>query len=289
MAASITRHLGPRSPHKKTLFLLIILVRFSLIKKWPGYRRCHFERRRGTAAEASQYCKKDGLFYEFGTISQPQQGKRTDLQEYYELVKAGKTDLELAEHNFACYSRTLKATDRIRSLTQPPRDQSRQVILYVGKPGTGKTRLAYEQHSPLWEVPIGKDLWFDGYYGQKTCLLDEFEGQIPLTQALKLLDNYYVRQVPIKGGFVWFNPDTIIVTSNSHPSVWYNYTERTDKEEALRRRFTEIYCFDSKTHYSGLTEIKLYWPLACDGQAVQDFTGFTRPTNDHNNVNTNNK
>ena len=38
-----------------------------------------------------------------------------------------------------------------------------------------------------------------GYFGQKTTLLDDFEGTMKLDAFLKLIDNYYVRAVPIKG------------------------------------------------------------------------------------------
>lgn len=69
------------------------------------------------------------------------------------------------------------------------------------------------------------------------------------------------------GGFVWWNPDTIYLTSNAHPMNWYDYSKRQDKELALRRRFTKILEFteddDIITHTA--EGIKIYWPIKTDG------------------------
>lgn len=199
---------------------------------------------------------------QFG-VMRPTQGARTDLQEFYKLVKDGKSDAELADINFSAFSRTLKAIDRIRFQTRPPCNQAREVILLTGPPGVGKTKWAYDHYPDLFELAIGSSVWFDGYHGQETVLLDEFEGEMPLTSALKVLDPYYVRMAPIKGSFVWWNPSRIIVTSNTHPANWYKWTGREVKEEALRRRFSKIY---SGLELKEETDVKYFWPLAADGQ-----------------------
>jgi len=176
--------------------------------------------------------------------------------------------LELAELNFSAFSRTLKAIDRIRFQVRPECTEPREVILLVGKPGTGKTYMAYKEEPKLFELAIGAGVWFDGYCGQETVLLDEFEGEMPLTSALKILDNYYVRMAPVKGSFVWWNPKKIYVTSNSHPMHWYDYSKRQDKEGALRRRFTKILEFsdDGRITINSTPEhIRDYWPIKADG------------------------
>lgn len=176
--------------------------------------------------------------------------------------------MELAEINFSAFSRTLKAIDRIRFQCRPVLKGMRKIILLVGKPGTGKTRYCYHKHPELFELAIGQSVWFDGYVGQPVVLLDEFEGEMPLTSALKVLDNYYVRMAPVKGSFVWWNPERIYLTSNSHPMHWYDYSKREDKEEALRRRFTKIIEFKGEndvTINSTPEHIKEYWPIKSDG------------------------
>lgn len=59
----------------------------------------HIEKRRGTAQQASDYCKKRetalGSFTEFGEISS--QGKRSDLEEVKELIDQKASIKEIAD------------------------------------------------------------------------------------------------------------------------------------------------------------------------------------------------
>lgn len=207
---------------------------------------------------------KNAKFVEFGNQGGAQ-GKRTDLQEFYAHVRDGKTDLELAEINFSCFARCLKAIDRLRLALKPKRTVRRDIVAYVGDTGAGKTRLACESYPDLYEIPTGKDIWFDAYYLDTTALFDEFTGQMPLNQALRVIAEYNVVKVPIKGGFTWFNPDNIIITSNSHPNEWYDYKNRREQERALRRRFSAIHHFTNGKViiYEG-ESINNFWPIVGD-------------------------
>lgn len=262
------------------------LEKISFLKNLLGLHRCHFEPRNGTQKQATDYCKKgeqthaewilhgaegpnwglNAKFVQFGNLG-GDQGKRVDRQQMFNLLKEGKSDWEMAEIDFASWARNYRAIDRLRNSVRPVRAEPRKLILLYGKPGCGKTRFAYEHFPLLYEVPVSKDMWFDGYSGNTVALFDEFEGQMPLNSALKILDGYYVRQVPIKGGFVWWNPDCIIVTSNDHPSAWYDYTTRAIKEDALRRRFIDFgEVYDNMVK---VPNIKTWWPIKSDGIAIQ--------------------
>lgn len=226
---------------------------------------------RGSIKENELYCSKDGIYTTFG-LPFIGKGGRRDLQEYYEMVKEGKSDRELAEHDFGVFARTLKATDRIRLATRPIITEEREVILLCGQTRAGKTRWAYDNYPHLYEMPIGKDVWMDGYQGEEVVLLDEFEGQMPLNSALKLLEHYYVRRVPVKGSFVWFNPKIIIVTANIMPAQWYDFNNRKEKEEALRARFSKIYYYkDGKEPiiYKTDAEKRSFWPISNDPPVKQ--------------------
>lgn len=78
--------------------------------------RIHLEKQRGDSAEARDYCKKDGEWYEFGRyehIASPKkrQGERKDLDLVKEAIKEGKSYDELVDTHFgtvAKYGRFIK-------------------------------------------------------------------------------------------------------------------------------------------------------------------------------------
>lgn len=209
----------------------------TIIKKMPG---CHIEARRGSQKQAIDYCTKvdtrvEGPWQE----GQPKtQGARTDLASLGDMAKEGKRKREAFEEAPAIYMQYHKAYAHVQTLFRPA-ESERQVILLVGSPGTGKTRYVKDNHPDHWSTPLQKEMWFDGYDGHEVALLDDFTGQMPLTLLLQLLDRYVV-QVPVKGGFTWWTPKIVYVTSNYPIDEWYTFDNRLESLTALRRRFTEI-------------------------------------------------
>jgi len=169
------------------------------------------------------------------------------------------------EADFAKYSRFQKTIDRYRTYQAPRRIIDLKVHVLVGQPGTGKTRFVYDTFPNCYAFPIGKDLWADGYMGQPVVLLDDFSGQMRLVDTLRFLDRYPI-QIPKKGGFNWWCPDTIFITTNIHPKDWYDWEKRPNQEQALKRRIHHIWDFDNKLPDSEgkLSAIELdkdrYWP-----------------------------
>lgn len=214
--------------------------------------RAHWEAAQGTPEENQKYCsKKDTQVCsprEWGDFpgQGAGQGRRTDIIEVYEAIKDGKSHKEIFEDHTTTAFKYRRGINAAKILVKPPRNQSEfqpDVRLYIGPTGCGKTRAVYEEFGEAYEQPLGKDLWFDGYDGEKCALIDDFAGNIHLTTLLKLLDRY-VRKVPIKGGHVWWNPTILIITTNNHPTSWYRDTGPNDGRRgnyrALARRFTEV-------------------------------------------------
>lgn len=208
------------------------------------YPTIHFEPRKGTQEQAIAYCRKvdtrvDGP-WEFG--SPAKKGARTDLSKLKEYATSGKRKADMPVELYESFAKYPKFYNTFERMAITTRRLDLKVLLVIGPTGTGKTRLAYDNSSDLYVLPIlGKrDMWFDGYDGHKEVLLDDFSGQIPLTQLLRLLDVYEKTQVPIKGGFVNFTPDRIIITTNIHPSKWYKYHDREEQYPALCRRITHV-------------------------------------------------
>lgn len=201
--------------------------------------RLHYEpHTRGTAQQNRNYClgmvekkgfKENPTFEEVGEI--PEQGERTDWKNALTQIDNGNHLVEVI-HTQPQLLPTIRALERYKQITLRPKHRDVKVILVVGTPGTGKSRWAYDNYPDLYSKPEGQ--WYDGYTGQTTLLLDDYYGDIPYSQLLKVLDRYPL-QVPVKGGFVYAQWDTVIITSNKEPQFW----TYGDDIAALKRRITE--------------------------------------------------
>lgn len=236
------------TPHLQGYLELDKATVLSTVKKIPGLYRAHFEPRKGTQEQAIEYCKKDGKFYEFGQKKKDRAGQNENLmQERLKIVKskidAGAKVDDIFDIDPLVAVRFDKWIERQSMKRKRVRKEELRVLVYYGKPGTGKTRRAYEQYPDIYAIPLGKDIWFNGYNEQEEVLIDDFCGQMQLKDTLRLLDRYPI-QVPTKGGFTWWMPNTIIITTNLHPREWYDYSTRKDSEDALKRRIHGILDFN---------------------------------------------
>jgi len=234
------------------------------LKAAIGFNHIRLASMKGSILQNEIYCSKEGQLVHFG-LPFIGKGGRRDLQVFYDLVRTGANDIALADHDFGTFARTLKATDRVRLAMKPARrTTSRQLVLLVGVPGSGKTRMADDLYPNMFTVPYSKNLWIDGYQGEKEVLFEEFTGQYPLNGTLQLFDPWKNNKFEIKGNFQWFTPDVIVITSNTHPKDWYDYSKRPLQEEALRRRLTRVLWFTTKTtikEYATEDAIRNYWPI----------------------------
>lgn len=132
----------------------------------------------------------------------------------------------------------------------PPEERQVECVLYYGDTNTGKTTKARQiarLYGSVYKVPHpdGK-LWFDGYNGEKSILIDEFKGWITPTMLNDILDKYRM-QVEYKGGFHYAKWEHVFITSNYKPEQWWSEKVAWHKE-ALFRRLTSIYEFSGTNH-----------------------------------------
>lgn len=224
---------------------------FELEKKnrfeWIQHHIHKFEflqERKGSPMDAWKYATKQHTRiagpWIFGEATQAEGGAQKSTELFIRAAKEGKSDLELLEEYPTTFARCYKVIDRIRGITRPTRDHPLEVFLFYGPPGTGKTQFAYDQgrlagYDP-YELPIGKDFWVSPkIYQQKWIIIDEFKSNLQLKDLLKLLDQRPI-EVPMKGGFQWWCPDVIVITTNKSPWDWYQYRERDYERQALFRR-----------------------------------------------------
>lgn len=239
-----------QTPHYQGYIELIKPMRYTaLLKVHPGL---WYAKRFGTRVQARDYCMKEdtrtGGPWEFGVWNgkASNAGERTDLRKLIERIREGATTSDIQDefpNESVRYHRAIESI-RYTKAKDKPKEVFRKVKVFVlyGEPGLGKTKYAYDYDPQLYAVPIGKDLWFDGYMGERTILLDDFSGQMKLLDLLRVLDGY-PNQVPIKGGFVWQHNVRVLITTNEHPDNWYDYTSRQSSLAALKRRIKSVLHF----------------------------------------------
>lgn len=211
----------------------------------------HWEMRHGSRDQARDYAMKEDTRdpgtepIEVGVWQAVAQGKRTDLAAAIDTLKTHGWQAMINDHSeaFVKYSRGLAclAAENAPERTEPP-----FVSIYYGPTGCGKSRMAFTNTVPTerWTNPIGSNGgWYDGYHGQKDAILDDFSGKLTgyrLDDFLRLTDRYNV-MVPVKGAFVQWSPTTITITTNIHPSQWWDYEGREEHYLALQRRIACVY------------------------------------------------
>jgi len=214
--------------------------------------------RHGSQQQAIDYCKKDdtrvegAVTFEFGTLKVTAQGTRNDLVEFKDAIKDGKRKRDLIDDHTKCMAKYGRFYDTVRGMYRPERSEPRKVYLLIGPPRCGKTRSVMEQHRgenrhDLFDMPLSNGtMWHDGYDGHSHVLIDDFAGaasHITLTNFLRLIDPWNPVQVPIKGGFVWWNPDVIYLTTNIYPREWYKWENRVVQYRAIAERFRAVFDF----------------------------------------------
>lgn len=125
--------------------------RSQVITMLPG---AHIELRRGTGQQASDYCKKDGDYDEYGNLAVPAQGRRSDLQEVTEAIANGASKRKIAQDFPEQYVKYHKGLEKLIDIHQDLKPANvfhgpfRWNIepsgsdIFVGESGIGKTEYA---------------------------------------------------------------------------------------------------------------------------------------------------
>lgn len=127
--------------------------------------------------------------------------------------------------------RTLRS---IQSDFAKPVGITRTCNVFHGPTGTGKSRRAWEEASTDAYPKDPRTKFWCGYRDQKNVVIDEFRGGIDIAHLLRWLDRYPVN-VEIKGSSVCLLAETIWITSNLPPRLWYPELDQETLDALMRR------------------------------------------------------
>ncbi len=220
---------------------------------------------RGTPAQAAAYSSKDDTrcdegdwnhyqdindvdwFHGCGPFKHgelPKVGRRSDLVDAGDLIKAGGSITQLALEHTSVFIRYNKGFNMLKFYVDGDNaNKWREVAVHViwGPTGVGKTREAIEkarEAGPFYILQKDENsrIWWDGYEGQKTVIFDDFDGSwYKYRSLLRILDGNGVR-CQIKGGTVWATFTTVYITCPVPPEEWYMKSNITE----MMRRITSV-------------------------------------------------
>lgn len=238
-------------------------TRFSTVKNY--FQEAHIEAAKGSAQQNRDYITKSGkwenddkhgtsipgTFEEWGELpDEPGQGKRTDLDFLYQLIKEGMSTAEIVDEHPEFLFR-IRDIDLAREtmLEEEARRNRREVkVIYIwGATATGKTRYVMDKYGyeNVYRVSDYKHP-FDQYKGQDVLLFDEFRYQLKLSEMLNYLDCYPIA-LPCRYNNRAAQYTKVYIISNidfisQYPDEWKNEIKSI---EALKRRINRFVHFSS--------------------------------------------
>lgn len=217
--------------HKQGYVHFKCRVRLTFLKSLDP--TAHWEIKRGSVKEASDYCKKDGDFYEYGSCPVEERSNGNVFSRCIELAESGNMD-ELKQNYPGQFLRYKRTFDGLMKYPATVYTEPRGYWIF-GSPGCGKDTNVMK----LNPYVKAHNKWWDGYNGERYVLLSDFtqkDAEFLTTYLLQWTDRYPFH-AEYKGGSVKISPERFYVTSNfSLETMYGNHSQY----EALVRRFHVI-------------------------------------------------
>jgi len=229
--------------HWQILVVFSRSVRLAGVKRVFG-REVHCEPSRSEAANAYVW-KEDTAVentrFELGTAPRDTKYSKHDWDEVKDYARVGNFDAI----DSSILVRYFGNLTKIHGHFSRPLPTVKQVFVYWGATGTGKSRRAWAEATFEAYPKIPTTKFWDGYRSHKHVVVDEFTGQVGITHMLQWLDRYPVL-VEVKGSVTPLSVEKVWITSNIDPRQWYNDGNSTEEQRrALMRRFSECIHFET--------------------------------------------
>lgn len=220
----------------------------------------HAESMRGTKEQASAYLRKEGKFEEKGEKVlaeidideiQSNQGQRSDLAAYGELLEKGYTPkqiflecgIESQKYRTIIENQYYLLRDR-----ETPVKRELNVIWHTGLSGSGKSYTYVklcETHGEenVYFITDYKNPW-DDYNGEPIVVMDDFKSNVPLTELLTWLDCYKAKLRARYANKKALYKEVHITSVYPPEAAFRKYVEhgenRVETFEQLRRRIAYV-------------------------------------------------
>lgn len=212
--------------------------RFNSLKKI--HPRIHWEITRGTSQQASDYCKKDGKFFERGQLPMTQEEKGKKGKEYWEeQVKLAKQDPLLCDEKLQITH--IGNLEKIHNLYNKRRKFEVLSILehewFIGESGSGKSSTARREHPDAYMKQCNK--WWNDYQYQEVVIIDDLDTTHEwMAYFINQWADHYSFPAETKGGQITIRPRKIIVTSRFQPDqVFKDISTINSIERRFKKRF----------------------------------------------------
>lgn len=247
------------TPHLQGFVVFKNRKTFNVVKRIIG-ENAHIEIARGSVKEASDYCKKDGLFFEKGELppEQNERGGQATKRKWEETLKAAKEGRfdDIAPDLYIRYRSSLKAIyqEEVNKNTKEITDFDLKGHFYwiYGPTGTGKSHLArtmaasVDPDTPPYLKGLNK--WWSGYKMQKAVIIEEANPESCkfLAPLFKQWCDKWPFTAETKGGSFehGIRPQYIFITSNY--SIDECFPDPNDSEP-MKRRCHEFFKEDKES------------------------------------------
>jgi len=197
----------------------------------------HWEPSRSQAAR--NYVWKDLTAVEGTRFEVGAEPVRRNCATDWDAVRSNAVAGKLSEIPADIYIRYYRSLCAIASDNAQPIAIVREVFVFWGATGTGKSKRAWEEAGVQAYSKDPRSKWWCGYRDQVNVIIDEFRGGIDISHILRWTDRYPV-SVETKGSSKPLLASKIWITSNLDPRLWYPDLD-ADTLAALLRRVNIIH------------------------------------------------